>query len=109
MAKTLSYKKSTTTTLKAVGFVDAELGVMEIEGAGVSKKLSDLLKDFDGELVEINIKDSVMNFKYDVYNKCGDCEELTYKAYFVPVKKGKLKELLPINPVFNNKNAEVVC
>lgn len=56
MAKTLSYKKSTTTTLKAVGFVDAELGVMEIEGAGVSKKLSDLLKDFDGELVEINIK-----------------------------------------------------
>ena len=50
-----------------------------------------------------------MNFKYDVYNKCGDCEELTYKAYFVPVKKGKLKELLPINPVFNNKNTEEVC
>lgn len=61
------------------------------------------------ELVEIDIKDSVMNFKYDVYNKCGDCEELTYKAYFVPVKKGKLKELLPINPVFNNKNTEEVC
>lgn len=56
MAKTLSYKKSTTTTLKAVGFVDAELGVMEIEGTGVPQKLSDLLKDFDGELVEINIK-----------------------------------------------------
>lgn len=61
------------------------------------------------KLVEVDIKDSVMTFKYDVYNKCGDCEELTYKAYFVPVKKGKFKELLPIVPEFNNKNAEEAC
>ena len=74
---------------------------------GCTSKDSDLLSGY--HYVEIDIKDSVMNFKYDVYNKCGDCEELTYKAYFVPVKKGKLKELLPINPVFNNKNTEEVC
>lgn len=47
MAKALSYKKSTTVTVKAAGYVDIEKGVIETEEGNVSFK--DLLKDFDGE------------------------------------------------------------
>lgn len=46
MAKALSYKKSTTVTVKAAGYVDIEKGVIETEEGNVSFK--DLLKDFDG-------------------------------------------------------------
>lgn len=49
MAKALSYKKSTTITVKAAGYVDIEKGVIETEEGNVSFK--DLLKDFDGNMV----------------------------------------------------------
>ena len=48
MAKALSYKKSTTVTVKAAGYVDIEKGVIETEEGNVSFK--DLLKDFDGKI-----------------------------------------------------------
>lgn len=43
MAKALSYKKSTTVTVKAAGYVDIEKGVIETEEGNVFFK--DLLKD----------------------------------------------------------------
>lgn len=54
MAKALTYKKSTSTTLKAVGFIDAENSTIEIEGSVVDIKT--LLNDFDGEFAELQIK-----------------------------------------------------
>lgn len=50
MAKALSYKKSTTVTVTAAGYVDIEKGVIETEEGNVSFK--DLLKDFDGKYGE---------------------------------------------------------
>ena len=45
--KSVSYTKTTKTTVKAVGFIDVEKGVIETEDGDVSFK--DLLKDVDGE------------------------------------------------------------
>lgn len=50
MAKALSYKKSTTVTVKAAGYVDIEKG----EGNVFFK---DLLKDFDGKYGEFQMKE----------------------------------------------------
>lgn len=50
MAKALSYKKSTTVTVKAAGYVD-----IETEEGNVSFK--DLLKDFDGKYGEFQMKE----------------------------------------------------
>lgn len=49
--KSVSYTKTTKTTVKAVGFIDLEKGVIETEDGNVSFKdlLKDLLKDVDGE------------------------------------------------------------
>ena len=55
MAKALSYKKSTTVTVKAAGYVDIEKGVIETEEGNVSFK--DLLKDFDGKYGEFQMKE----------------------------------------------------
>lgn len=57
MAKALSYKKSTTVTVKAAGYVDIEIekGVIETEEGNVSFK--DLLKDFDGKYGELQMKE----------------------------------------------------
>lgn len=59
MAKALSYKKSTTVTVKAAGYVDIEKGVIETEEGNVSFKdlLKDLLKDFDGKYGEFQMKE----------------------------------------------------
>lgn len=54
MAKALSYKKSTTVTVKAAGYVDIEKGVIETEGNVFFK---DLLKDFDGKYGEFQMKE----------------------------------------------------
>lgn len=54
MSKTFTYKKATTVTLKACGMVDIEKGVIEIDGE--EKKILDLLKDFDGLIMEIGAK-----------------------------------------------------
>lgn len=51
MAKALSYKKSTTVTVKAAGYIDID----ETEEGNVSFK--DLLKDFDGKYGEFQMKE----------------------------------------------------
>lgn len=50
--KSVSYTKTTKTTVKAVGFIDLEKGVIETEDGNVSFK--DLLKDVDGETENSN-------------------------------------------------------
>lgn len=49
-----SYKKVTTTNLKASGTLDTYRMVIEVNGE--EKKLSTLLSDFNGGEIEINIK-----------------------------------------------------
>lgn len=49
-----SYKKVTTTNLKAAGTLDTYRMVIDVNGE--EKKLSTLLSDFNGEEIEINIK-----------------------------------------------------
>lgn len=48
------YKKTITTTLKAVGILDTDRMIIDVDGD--EKKLSTLLSDFDGGCIEINIK-----------------------------------------------------
>lgn len=54
MSKNLTYKKSTTTALKASGILDIVNGTIDIDG--VEKKVLSLLKDFDGAEVELSVK-----------------------------------------------------
>lgn len=49
-----TYKKSTTTTLKACGVVDIEKGTIEIDGD--DKKILSLLADFNGAAIELVAK-----------------------------------------------------
>lgn len=63
MAKALSYKKSTTVTVKAADYVDIEKWVIETEEGNVSFK--DLLKDFDGKYGEFQMKEFQMKEKTD--------------------------------------------
>lgn len=51
---TFSYKKTTTTTLKATGFLDTDNMIIDVDG--VDKDLSTLLSDFNGACVEISVK-----------------------------------------------------
>lgn len=53
--KALTYKKTTTTTLKVEGFIDPEAGTIELDG--VVKPITDLLKQFaEDEYIEITMK-----------------------------------------------------
>lgn len=54
MAKNPSYKQSTTTTIKASGFLDSDNSAIEIDGNSI--QLSQLFSKFDGEYVEFQIK-----------------------------------------------------
>lgn len=54
MAKNPSYKQSTTTTIKASGFLDAKNSVIEIDGNPIL--LNKFLSKFDGEYVEFQVK-----------------------------------------------------
>lgn len=54
MAKNLSYKKAETTTLKAVGYYDADTGVIDIDGEEM--KVTDLLKNFNGANLDLTAK-----------------------------------------------------
>lgn len=54
MAKNPSYKQSTTTTIKASGFLDSDNSSIEIDGNAIP--LSQLLSKFNGEYVEFQIK-----------------------------------------------------
>lgn len=49
-----SYKKATTTTLKACGIVDIEKGIIEVDGE--DKKILSLLADFNGAAIELVAK-----------------------------------------------------
>ena len=49
-----TYKKATTTTLKACGIVDIEKGTIEIDGE--DKKILSLLADFNGASIEFVAK-----------------------------------------------------
>lgn len=49
-----SYKRTETTTLKATGIIDSDRMVIEVNGE--EKRLSTLLSDFNGGVIEINIK-----------------------------------------------------
>lgn len=59
-------------------------------------------------LVEMKVEESILNLAYDVYNTCGECDFVNI-AYFIPVEKGLMKQLLPINAVYNNKYPENNC
>jgi len=52
--KEFSYKKVTTTKLQAIGEFNSTEGTIEVEG--VTKKLTDLFKDFNGEIVTLAIQ-----------------------------------------------------
>lgn len=55
-SKSVSYKKTTTTALKAVGILDIEEdGVYLSSEDGYTRKLSTLFSDFQGALVELSI------------------------------------------------------
>lgn len=54
MSKNLTYKKSTTTALKACGILDIINGTIDINGT--EKKILSLLKDFEGAEVELTVK-----------------------------------------------------
>ena len=50
----LKYKTVTTTTLKVSGIIDADRGVIDVDG--VEKNLMALLSDFNGGYVELSVK-----------------------------------------------------
>ena len=54
MGKSLVYKKSTVTTLKAIGTLELDKGVINVEGEEIP--ITELLKDFDNLDVEISMK-----------------------------------------------------
>jgi hypothetical protein len=56
MAKSLSYKKTTSVALNVKGDYNAEDGTIELADSGEVKKLSDLLKDFEGTYIELSVK-----------------------------------------------------
>ena len=49
-----AYKKTTTTAMKVAGILDTDN--MTVDVGGEEKKLSTLLSDFNGGVIEINIK-----------------------------------------------------
>lgn len=55
MAKSYSYKESKVTTKKLTGVYDAERHAIEIDG--IDKDVVEELKDFEGAIIEIVIKE----------------------------------------------------
>lgn len=49
-----AYKKTTTTAMKVAGILDTDNMTVDVDGE--EKKLSTLLSDFNGGVIEINIK-----------------------------------------------------
>lgn len=58
MAKSLSYKETTTVNLKVAGLLNLKNNTVkiEIDDDLVEKRLHDLLKDFDGQEIELSVK-----------------------------------------------------
>lgn len=55
MAKNYTYKESKVTTKKIAGMYDANSHIIDVDGD--NKDIIDELKDFDGDIVEIVIKE----------------------------------------------------
>ncbi len=55
MAKSYSYKESKVTTKKLAGVYDAERHTIEVDG--IDKDVVEELKDFEGAIIEIVIKE----------------------------------------------------
>lgn len=55
MAKNYSYKESKVTTKKLVGMYDAEKHVIDVDGE--NKDIVEELKDFEGAIIEVVIKE----------------------------------------------------
>lgn len=71
MAKELTYERSTSTVLKAVGVLNLDTGVIEFETE--SKRIGDLLADFDDMNVELCCK---VKTKEDLeLGECTDSDE----------------------------------
>lgn len=49
-----SYKKTTTTAMKVAGIIDTERMTIDVDGE--EKKLTTLLADFNGGVIELNVK-----------------------------------------------------
>ena len=60
------------------------------------------------KITNLKIENSILYISYDVYNKCGNCDSKNI-AYFIPIEKDLMKELLPIESIYNNKNPETTC
>lgn len=73
--------------------------------------ISKCTEEKDKDVSKIDIKESVMTITYKTYNKCNTCEfdEIENVAYFIPVKKGLLKGLLPLDNKFENVNSVLEC
>ena len=52
--KSFVYERATTTTLKAVGVVDTDRGIIDIDGE--EKSIATLLSDFNGAIIELSVK-----------------------------------------------------
>ena len=52
--KSFVYERATTTTLKAVGVVDTDRGIIDIDGG--EKSIAALLSDFNGAIIELSVK-----------------------------------------------------
>ena len=49
-----TYKRTTTTSMKVAGIIDTDNMTVDVDGE--VKKLSTLLSDFNGTVIEINVK-----------------------------------------------------
>lgn len=54
MAKSFSYKLTTTKTMKVAGIIDTDAMTMDVDGE--EKDLSKLLSEYNGAIVELNVK-----------------------------------------------------
>lgn len=52
--KSFVYERATTTTLKAVGFIDTDKGIIDIDGE--EKSIATLLSDFNGATIELSVR-----------------------------------------------------
>ena len=65
-----AYKRTETTALKAVGIIDIDRMVIDIDG--VEKSIATLLSDFNGGLIELNVK---IKNEQDLLEPTSDDEE----------------------------------
>lgn len=54
MAKSFSYKLTTTEAMKVAGIIDTDAMTMDVDGE--EKDLSKLLREYNGSIIEFNVK-----------------------------------------------------